>query len=95
MDKINKWGFSNKDNCDDMETDKEKIKICEKWLQKNAIKRNAISKIACSYRLKHLVERDNEYIANGELIVAAINLGYRYRIVGKNACFNMTILCES
>jgi len=63
------------------------------WLKRNVEPRSSINSRAGSYGLKHLAEKDlGSYVANGELIAAAIIGNYRYRRNGNtpNAVFSMT-----
>jgi hypothetical protein len=46
---------------------------------------------AYSYVLKHVAERlVGEYVSNGQLILVAIHLGFKYRVDGPNCTFNMS-----
>lgn len=65
------------------------------WLLQNIEPRQTINTEAHSYHLKHLAEEDlGDYVANGELIAAAIIAGYSYRRGGgdsPNASFGMSM----
>lgn len=76
---------------------------CTAWIQKFARPRKSINFDITSYGLKHLVEvwpfedavwpDTRGYCSNGALILAALNLGYKFASVGNetspNCCFNM------
>lgn len=54
-------------------------KICEWLATKEKTKR--LNKKTCSYKLKHIVEKElGFYIPNGAFIAAAIHSGFEYKI---------------
>ena len=60
----------------------EAVNLCAEWLLEHdgLDRRKTINMGFSSYSLKHAVERDKDtYIANGELICAALALGYKMR----------------
>ncbi|MFH8253192.1 hypothetical protein ACH3VR_22695 [Microbacterium sp. B2969] len=63
------------------------------WLAANIAPRRTLNTQVGSYALKHLAEEDlGDYVANGELIAAAIIAGYPYRRGGDgspNAVFGV------
>jgi hypothetical protein len=74
----------------------EMIRRCCDWIEKNVTPTHNIRTTISSYGFKHIVERETgAYVINGAFIVAAILMGYQYRIRGGiNACFNMTMTRE-
>jgi hypothetical protein len=62
---------------------------CE-WIDANLYTRKSINPYHTSYGLKHIAERDIGYITNGVFIAAMIACGYRYRVDGPNAVFNVS-----
>jgi hypothetical protein len=69
----------------------EAVQHCVVWLLKHDAldRRKTISRIS-SYSWKHVVERAcGVYIANGEFICAALYLGYKMKVEGPNAFFNI------
>jgi hypothetical protein len=73
----------------------EHVDELRKWLLQNIEPRQTINTEAHSYHLKHLAEEDlGGYVANGELIAAAIIAGYPYRRGSgdsPNASFGMSM----
>ena len=74
------------------------IAACREWLQRYASKpkTKAAQRAKHSYTLKHLVERvcNPDYVSNGALIQAAIDLGYewfREDAASPNVYFYMTL----
>jgi hypothetical protein len=57
-------------------------KVCA-WLA-DIKKIKTINRLACSYRLKHIVEKEVGYISNGEFIAAAVHCGFTYRLHSDN-----------
>ncbi|HEY5230871.1 MAG TPA: hypothetical protein VIJ11_08280, partial [Galbitalea sp.] len=58
----------------------EHVEEIRQWLERNVEPRRTINSYAGSYGLKHIAEQAlGEYVANGELIAAAIIAGYPYR----------------
>lgn len=60
----------------------EAVNLCAEWLLEHdgLDRRKTINMGFSSYSIKHAVERDKgTYIANGELICAALALGYKMR----------------
>lgn len=81
-------GFGDNSSIDPIQID-----LCKEWIIKWATKQKNINEKKGSYSLKHLVEDDsNKYISNGAFIKAGIDLGYKYKIEGKNAYFNMSFI---
>lgn len=72
----------------------ERVDEVRQWLVDNIDPRQTINPDVGSYGLKHTAERIlGEYVANGELIAAAIIAGYPYRREGggsPNARFGMS-----
>jgi hypothetical protein len=70
------------------------IEACKKWLLKYA-KKKRLPRDMClgSYHLKHVVEDAiGQYVTNGALIQAAIELGFQYSsIIGPNAYFHIEL----
>jgi len=63
-----------------------------KWLRENVKMRKTISPNAGSYRVKHLAEEEIlGYVSNGQLIAAAMLVGYPHRIRGLYADFGMSL----
>lgn len=64
------------------------------WLESNVVPRKTINSEYGSYSIKHMAERHlGGYVANGELIAAAIIGGYPYRRgedLSPNATFGMS-----
>ena len=68
------------------------VDLCIQWLLivDGLERRKTINKNISSYTYKHDVERHfNEYISNGEFICAALYLGYKMKVSGPNAWFNI------
>lgn len=63
--------------------------ICE-WIRLHLRPIQSINSHRSSYGLKHIVEHDIEYVANGEFIAAMLMCGYRYTKDGPNAWFNVS-----
>jgi hypothetical protein len=63
--------------------------ICE-WIRLHLRSIQSINPHRSSYGLKHIVEDDIEYVANGEFIAAMLMCGYRYTKDGANAWFNVS-----
>ncbi|HYX32829.1 MAG TPA: hypothetical protein VE954_06920 [Oligoflexus sp.] len=60
------------------------------WLKTNAIAPSkSIYRGQGSYGMKHFVEKDIGYIANGDFITASIIAGFKFEINGSNAYFAM------
>ncbi|MDQ3233398.1 MAG: hypothetical protein M3Q07_16390 [Pseudobdellovibrionaceae bacterium] len=60
------------------------------WLKTNAITPSkTIYRGQGSYGMKHFVEKDIGYIANGDFIAASIIAGFKFEINGPNAYFAM------
>lgn len=63
-----------------------------RWLRGNVNMRKTVSRDAGSYRVKHLVEEEIlGYVSNGQLIAAALLVGYPYRERGLYADFGMSL----
>lgn len=70
----------------------EQVHLCKKWLLQYAKPKKSFNDKAFSYSLKHRVERDTgEYVTNGALIQAAVNLGYKTEVHSLNCYFNMDL----
>lgn len=70
----------------------EAVQQCVMWLLKHDAldRRKTINTKVSSYSWKHTVERAcGVYIANGEFICAALYLGYKMKVEGPNAFFNI------
>lgn len=71
------------------------VNLCAEWLLEHdgLDRRKTINTAWSSYSIKHAVERaKGKYIANGELICAALALGYKMRKIrhrSGNAFFNI------
>tara|TARA_R110000868_G_scaffold133329_1_gene344900 strand:+ start:1568 stop:1900 length:333 start_codon:yes stop_codon:yes gene_type:complete len=68
------------------------VDLCIQWLfiVDGLERRKTINENQNSYGLKHDVERYfSKYIANGEFICAALYLGYKMKVRGPNAWFNI------
>lgn len=71
------------------------VNLCAEWLLEHdgLDRRKTINTAWSSYGIKHAVERaKGQYVANGELICAALALGYKMRKVrhrSGNAFFNI------
>jgi hypothetical protein len=63
--------------------------ICE-WIWLHLRPTTRINQNRSSYGLKHIVEHDLAYVANGEFIAAMLMRGYRYAKIGPNARFNVS-----
>jgi hypothetical protein len=82
------------ENFDRTPPDPREVEICKRWLRRNAAPRKTMNPRSHSYCLKHVVERAaGNYVTNGALISAAIEIGYRCKRIrgGPNAIFNMTL----
>ncbi|GMV80447.1 MAG: hypothetical protein AMXMBFR7_16310 [Planctomycetota bacterium] len=81
------------------EPDAEEVRLCTLFLYVHALPRESFNERADSYRLKHDVERWLEaagckrHISNGALIVAAVRMGFPFRLFDpphqKDAFFRM------
>ena len=74
---LTQYGFGGKG-----EIRMEAVNLCAEWLlaHDGLDRRKTINTAWGSYSIKHAVERDKDtYIANGELICAALVLGYKMR----------------
>ena len=72
----------------------DEILICEKWLREYAKPCSKIMECESSYALKHRVEEWAKiYVSNGAFIKAAVNLGYRIKVIdnGPNAYFGIKL----
>ena len=73
----------------------EAVNLCAEWLLEHdgLDRRKTINTAWSSYGIKHAVERaKGQYVANGELICAALALGYKMRKIkhrSGNAFFNI------
>jgi hypothetical protein len=73
----------------------EAVNLCAEWLLSHdgLDRRKTINTAWSSYGIKHAVERaKGQYVANGELICAALALGYKMRKIkhrSGNAFFNI------
>ena len=68
------------------------VGLCVQWLlmHDGLDRRKTINEKISSYTLKHVIENAYEtYIANGEVICAALYLKYKMRVRGPNAVFNI------
>jgi hypothetical protein len=71
------------------------VNLCAEWLLEHdgLDRRKTINTAWSSYGIKHAVERaKGQYVANGELICAALALGYKMRKIkhrSGNAFFNI------
>lgn len=78
----------------DLRSSSESVEMLCRWLVDNVESRKTINEHANSYALKHLAEKDlGIYVANGELIAAALIVGYPCRKGGgtsPNADFGMS-----
>jgi hypothetical protein len=63
--------------------------ICE-WIRQHLRPTHRANPYRSSYGLKHIVEQDLDYVANGELIAAMLMCGYRFVKIGPNARFNLS-----
>ena len=63
--------------------------ICE-WIWLHLRPIQSLNSHRSSYGLKHFVEDDIGYVANGEFIAAMLMRGYRYAKDGPNAWFNVS-----
>lgn len=62
--------------------------ICN-WLSGKA-KIKTINKRHSSYGLKHMAEKEIGYITNGAFICAALFCGFKFKVSGPNAHFNIS-----
>ena len=70
----------------------EAVQRCVMWLLKHDAlsRRKTVNVQVSSYAWKHVVERAcGAYIAEGEFICAALYLGYKMKVDGPNAFFNI------
>lgn len=65
--------------------DIDKINKAAQWISTNMVKVSAINRRNSSYGLKHVCEKDIGYVSNGEFIIAAILLGYKYKRCASNS----------
>jgi hypothetical protein len=68
------------------------VGLCIQWILTvdGLERRKTVNEKRSSYGYKHAVEHHfNEYIANGEFICAALYLGYKMKVRGPNAWFNI------
>jgi hypothetical protein len=68
------------------------VELCIQWILivDGLERRKTVNEKRSSYSYKHDVERHfNEYVANGEFICAALYLGYKMKVRGPNAWFNI------
>lgn len=68
----------------------DQFESCCNWLR-SFPKTKSINRRVTSYGLKHLAERDIDYVTNGIFIAAAIAEGFRFERVGPNAVFNIAM----
>tara|TARA_R110000803_G_scaffold163913_1_gene227653 strand:+ start:27866 stop:28222 length:357 start_codon:yes stop_codon:yes gene_type:complete len=74
---LTQYGFGGKG-----EIRMEAVNLCAEWLLEHdgLDRRKTINAVWTSYGIKHVVERvKGQYVANGELICAALALGYKMR----------------
>jgi hypothetical protein len=87
---LTQYGFGGKG-----EIRMEAVNLCAEWLlaHDGLARRKTINTAWSSYGIKHAVERaKGQYVANGELICAALALGYKMRKIkhrSGNAFFNI------
>jgi hypothetical protein len=60
------------------------------WIDAHLVSRQTFNPRHSSYGLKHMAEEDIGYITNGQFIAAMMACGYRYKVVGLNALFNVS-----
>jgi hypothetical protein len=60
------------------------------WIRQHLRPIQTINPHRSSYGLKHIAEKDLNYVANGELIAAMLMCGYRFQRSGANAWFNVS-----
>lgn len=78
----------------ELRSSSERVEMLCRWLVDNFESRKTINERAGSYTLKHLAEKDlGKYVANGQLIAAALIVGYPCRKgsgTSPNADFGMS-----
>ena len=67
----------------------DRVQATCQWIEDHLRTRKTINPRYSSYGLKHLAEKDVGYITNGVFIAAMIACGFRYRVDGPNALFNV------
>ena len=91
---LNKWGFTDNANLDNPPINIIAVKAAMKYIERNFYPIKTFNTSNSSYGIKHLVEdRIEQYLANGELIIAMINCGYDYKqwsISSPNCWFNIS-----
>jgi hypothetical protein len=60
------------------------------WIDTHLLSRKTFNPRHTSYGLKHVAEREIGYMTNGVFIAAMIACGYRYKVEGPNAIFNVS-----
>ena len=68
----------------------ERVKEIGEWIWLHLKPTQRLNPHRSSYGLKHIVEKDLQYVANGEFIAAMLMRGYRYAKDGPNARFNVS-----
>jgi hypothetical protein len=72
----------------------ERVKEIGEWIGLHLKPTQRLNPYRSSYGLKHIVENDIDYVANGEFIAAMLMRGYRYsKERGPNAWFNVSEKC--
>lgn len=97
---LTKWGYEYGKVFDASDFDKQRIDAIVGIVSERLVRRKTISKRYTSYKIKHLIEYQEEavkgilggYVSNGELIYAMILAGYDVCRDGdsKNAFFNVS-----
>lgn len=91
---LNKWGFTDNANLDNPPLNVVAVKASMDYIDQNFYPIKTINRNNSSYGIKHLVEDSiGQYVANGELIIAMINCGYKYKqwsVSSPNCWFNVS-----
>ena len=76
----NKWGFTDRANLDCPPIDITAVRASMKYIEQNFDLIKTFNISHSSYKIKHIVQKKIEqYVANGELIIAMINCGFKFQ----------------
>ena len=91
---LNKWGFTDNADSNNPPIDITAVRASMEYIEQNFDSIKTFNTDDSSYTIKHLVEnRIGQYVANGELIIAMINCGFKFKqwsVSSPNCLFNVS-----